>query len=288
VPMNNSRSNDVPGQDPELTTNGLNDADTLSFINSLIDQNSELASKLQQIDTIRKRAEHQSETARAEAEKIISEAKQIAEQSAQEKVSTAQRKAQEIIRAAEEQASRIISEAKQKAEAVEWQARQIVNELKEKTEKEALLIRQEAQRLSEGLPEETSEMNPDNSPPSPESMESKQVSLPSGEEEETSGLYNGVVELMLPPPLAPTRLLKFGRQLRRNRQIRVEGLNGSLKQGIRIRLFLRTRIPLVQILDAIPDVEKVSCELRKADAAHHPRQTRDELSIKSMLIRLKK
>ena len=67
-------------QDPELTNNSLNDADTLSFINSLIDQNSELAFKLQQVDALKKLAEDQSETARAEAEKIISEAKQIIEQ----------------------------------------------------------------------------------------------------------------------------------------------------------------------------------------------------------------
>ena len=297
MPIINSGSNDIPGEDPELTTNGLNDSDTFSFINSLIDQNSYLASKLEQIDTLMKRAAEQSETARAEGERIISEAKQTAEQSAQEKVSTAQQKAQEIIRAAEERASRIISEAKQMAEAVEWQARQIVNELKEKTEKEALLIRQEAEQLqlktgplSGGQPIKTSEVNPKKS--AQESTEAKQA-LPLsrdevGDKEETSGLYDGAVELTLPPPLAATRLIKFGRQLRRNRQIRVEGLSGSLKQGIRIRLFLRNRIPLVKILEAIQDVETVSCELHKADAAHNPLQTRDELGIKSILVRIKK
>jgi cell division septum initiation protein DivIVA len=147
VPMINSQSNDVPGQDPELPANGLNNADILSFISSLIDQNSDLVRKFEQIDVLMKLAEGQVETARAEAEKIITEAKQTAEQTSQEKVSTAQQKAQELIRAAEEQASRIISEAKQKAEGVEWQARQILNAAKEKAEKETLLIRQEAQQL---------------------------------------------------------------------------------------------------------------------------------------------
>ena len=297
MPMTNSGSNDIPGEDHESTTNGLNDSDTLSFINSLIEQNSELAGKIQQIDTLMKRASEQVEIARAESDKIISKAQQIAEQSAQEKVSTAQQKAQEILRKAEEQANRIISEAKQKAEAVALQARQIVNEVKEKAEKEALLITQEAKQLqleteplSESHPREGSEINPKKS--AQESAEAKQALLPSGEEggdkEETSGLYDGAVELTLPPPLAPTRLLKFGRQLRRNRQIKVEGLKGSLKKGIRIRLFLRNRIPLVKILEAIPDVETVSCELHKADAAHNSLQTRDELGIKNILVRIKK
>ena len=295
----NSQSNNVPGQDPELITNGLDDADILSFINSLIDQNSDLAGKLEQIDTLMKLAEEQTGTARAEAGRIIAEAKQMAEQSAQEKVSTARQKAQEIIRAAEEHASRIISEARQKAEAAELQARQILNAAKGKTEKEALLIRQEAQQLrlkakplSVGQPKETSEANPEKSHSNPEVMEVKQALLPSGREdedkEETPELYDGTVELVIPPPIAPTRLLKFGRQLRHTRQIRVVGLKGSLSQGIRIRLFLRTRIPLLKLLEAIPEVEKVSGELKKADAAHNPAQTRDELSAKSILVRIKK
>ena len=59
MPIMNGQSNDVPGQDPELITNGLDDADMLSFINSLIDQNSDLAGKLEQIDTLMKLAEEQ-------------------------------------------------------------------------------------------------------------------------------------------------------------------------------------------------------------------------------------
>lgn len=294
-----SQSNDAPGQDPELIMNDLGNPDILSFINSLIDQNSDLAGKLEQIDTLMKLAEEQAGTARAEAGRIIAEAKQISEQSAQEKVSTAQQKAQEIIRAAEEQASRIISEARQKAEAAEWQARQILNAAKEKAEKEALLIRQEAQQLrlkarplSESQPKETSQASPGKSHSNPEVMEVKQALLPSAHEgedkEETPELYDGTVELLIPPPIAPTRLLKFGRQLRHTRQIRVVGLKGSLTQGITIRLFLRTRIPLFKVLEAIPEVEKVSGELKKANDVHNHAQTRDELSAKSILVRIKK
>jgi cell division septum initiation protein DivIVA len=294
-----SEANDTPRQAPKLITNDLDQADVFLFISSLIDQNSDLARKLEQIDTLMKLTQEQVETARAEAGRIITEAKQIAEQSAQEKVSIAQQQAQEIIKAAEEQANRIISEAKQKAEAVKWQARGIMNAAKEKAEKEALLIRQEAAQLpvkSKPLPEgelkETSEIGPQKSHSGPASIEIRQaVPLPSQEgrdKEKSSALYDGNVELVIPPPIAPGRLLKLGRQLRHTRQIRVLSLKGSLVQGVRIKLFLRARIPLLNILKAIPDVEKVSGGPSKANETLHTRQISDELSSKNIVVVLKR
>jgi cell division septum initiation protein DivIVA len=292
-------ANYSPRQDPKLITNDLDQADVFLFISSLIDQNSDLAGKLEQIDTLMKLAQEQAEMARAEAGRIIAEAKQIAERSAQEKVSIAQQQAQEIIKAAEEQADRIISEAKQKAEAVKWQARGIINAAKEKAEKEALLIRQEAEQLPvksnpllEGELKETSETGPRKSHSGSGIIEIRQaVPLPGQEgrdKEKSSALYDGNVELVLPPPVAPDRLLKLGRQLRHNRQIRVLSLKGSLLQGVRIKLFLRARIPLLNILKAIPDVEKVSAGLSKANETLHTRQINDELSSKNIVVVLKR
>jgi cell division septum initiation protein DivIVA len=294
-----SKANDTPRQDPKLVTNDLDQADVFLFISSLIDQNSDLASKLEQIDTLMKLAEEQAETARAEAERIIAEAKQIAEQSAQEKVSIAQQQAQGIIKAAEEQANRIIAEARQKAEAAKWQAQEIINAAKEKAEKEALLIRQEAEQLrvksktlSEGELKETSGTGSKKSPSDSGSIEVRQAVPLSGQEgkdkDRSSALYDGNVELVIPPPIAPDRLLKLGRQLIHTPQIRVLSLKGSLVQGIRIKLFLRARIPLLNILKAIPEVEKVSGGLKKANETHHIRQISDELSSKSIVVVLKR
>lgn len=299
MPGMNGWSYDAPGQEPKLITNGLDEADILSFISSLIDQNSDLASKLEQIDTLMKLAEEQAETARAEAERIITEAKQIAERSAQEKVSIAQQQAQGIIKAAEEQANRIIAEVRQKAEAAKWQAQEIINAAKEKAEKEALLIRQEAEQLrvksktlSEGELKETSETGPKKSHSDSGSIEVRQAVPLSGQEgkdkDKNSALYDGNVELVIPPPIAPDRLLKLGRQLRHTPQIRALSLKGSLVQGVRIKLFLRARIPLLNILKAIPEVEKVSGGLKKANETHHTRQISDELSSKSIVVVLKR
>jgi vacuolar-type H+-ATPase subunit H len=264
--MSGEASN-TPRQDPQLITNDLDQADVLIFISSLIDQNSDLAGKLERIDTLMKLAEEQVETTRAEAGRIITEAKQIAEQSAQEKVSIAQQQAQEIIKAAEEQARNIIAEARLKAETA-------------------------SKPLSEDKLKETSGRDPKKSHSNPGDVEVKQTVPLSGQEgaNEEGGLelYDGTVELVIPPPIAPDRLLKLGRQLRHTRQIRVLNLKGSLVQGIRIRLLLRTPVPLIEILEAIPEVDKVSGDLKKANETNNPPQTRDELSAKSILVRIKK
>jgi vacuolar-type H+-ATPase subunit H len=298
LPTMNDPSNN-PSQDFELIRSKLGDPDVLSFINSLIDQNSNLASKLEQIDALKKLAEEQVGIARAEVERIIEEAKQIAEKNAQEKLSVAQQQAQEIVRAAEEQASTIISEAKQKAEAVAWQARQILSSAKEEAEKEALLIRQEAQQLqlktktpSEGHIEQTSAVNPKKSQPDPRTVEEVEQVMPTSSQEgenkqKTTGFYGGTVELVIAPPISPGPLLTFGRQLKRTKQISILGMKGSLTQGIKVRLFLRNRIPLFDVLKAIPQVEEVSGELKKASLTRNPTETREELSIRSILLRLK-
>lgn len=145
------------------------DGELMAFINSLIDQNAELAAKLENIDSLTELAEKtvieaakEAEVIRAEAEteandravekaraaaqkviakakekaeteagRIIAEAGQKAEQSLQERLSLAEQQAREIVKAAEERVSRIIAEAHEKAE------------------QEALLIKKEAeQRLA--------------------------------------------------------------------------------------------------------------------------------------------
>jgi hypothetical protein len=59
-------------------------------------------------------------------------------------------------------------------------------------------------------------------------------------------------------------------------------------QGVRIRLLLRTPVPLIEILEAIPEVAKVSGERKKANETYNPRQTRDELSVRSIMVGLKR
>jgi F0F1-type ATP synthase membrane subunit b/b' len=117
------------------------DPDTLHFISSLIDQNSELASKLKHVESLLKiatqsvnEAKRQLATAKAEAERIIAEANQTAAEVAKEKLSSATQLAQQIVeeaegvqRRAEVDSKRMISEVKQVDEAAKKQAEEIMN-----------------------------------------------------------------------------------------------------------------------------------------------------------------
>jgi len=92
---------------------GLND-DISAFINSLIDQNSELVNKLEHIDSLKKLADKTVLEARREAESIKVEA----EEKAAEIITGAEKKART-------EARKIINKAKKKAEE---EARSIIKE----------------------------------------------------------------------------------------------------------------------------------------------------------------
>src|SRR4030042_2636610 len=94
------RAKDPYEQNLSLFGNGLDESDVLLFINSLMEQNSELAGKLEQAESLIKLAlkgasdaAQQVESARAEADKIIDEAERIAECNAREKISSAEQQA---------------------------------------------------------------------------------------------------------------------------------------------------------------------------------------------------
>ena len=168
------------GQEGELT----------AFVNSLIEQNAELAGKLESIDSLMELAEktvieagREAEGIRAEAETeanaraaaIVARAVEKAKAAAQKVVARAKEKA-------EAEARRIIAEAGQKAEqslqerlslaeqqaqeitkAAEEEGSRIIAEAREKAEEEALLIKKEAEQLlasSKKMEECPAERNP--------------------------------------------------------------------------------------------------------------------------------
>ena len=150
------------------------DGELAAFINSLIEQNAELAGKLESIDSLMELAEKTVIEAGREAEGIRAEAETEANARAAAIVARAVEKAraaaQKVIARAKEQAEaearRIIAEAGQKAEqslqerlslaeqqaqeimkAAEEEGSRILAEAQEKAEEEALLIKKEAEQL---------------------------------------------------------------------------------------------------------------------------------------------
>lgn len=101
-------------------------------------------------------------------------------------------------------------------------------------------------------------------------IESKQVAPPALSEttrpDETIGekeltLYQGELELAIPPPIDATELLQFERRLRNSVPLRILGTDGSPSKGSLIIVFLGEPQPLVHSLKQIPEVKDVAEEL---------------------------
>lgn len=185
MPINDDLVKKSKLQEFVLPSDGL-DGELMAFINSLIDQNSELAGKLEHLDSLKELAEKTVIEARKEAEEIKVEAEREAKARADAIVARAIEKtraaAQKVIARAKEkaeaEAQRIIAEARQKAEQsfqerlslAEKQAQEIIKAAEEKgsliiaealnkAEAEALRIRKQAEQLRESS-QKTDERQP--------------------------------------------------------------------------------------------------------------------------------
>ncbi len=296
------------------------DGELMAFIDSLIEQNAELAGKLESIDSLMELAEKtvieagkEAEGIRAEAEReasarsaaIVARAVEKAKAAAQKVVARAKEKA-------EAEGQKIIAEAHQKAEqqaqeitkAAEEEGSQIIAEAREKAEEEALLIKKEAEQLlasSKKVEECPAVKNPwdvpdeifwqyqvvqktkaismkkEEVPPEPpvpnaavsvapaeKPVEQPSLSKEEGDKKESPASYDDTVELALPPPVALDRILQLHKHLKKDSRVKVVALSGSLDKGVRIKLLVQSHTPLLSMLAALPEVEKVTDELIEA------------------------
>jgi F-type H+-transporting ATPase subunit b len=313
------------------------DGGLMAFINSLIDQNAELAGKLENIDSLTELAENtvieagkEAETIRAEAEReanaraaaivaravekakaaaqkiiarakekagaeaqrIIAEAGQKAEQSSQEKLSLAEQQAQEIMKAAEEKGSQIITEALKKVEEaqnIRKEAEQL-RKLSPKTDEcqrknpwdvpdklfMEQLVAQETKTVSAAENKSPEPPVPNDAlSTAPTASVEKPVEQPTHSKEEdkkeSPASYDDVVDLALIPPLSLDQMLKLHKHLKRNSRVKVVELKGSLDKGVTIRILVQAHTPILNMLAALPEVEKVSdepVEVGKTSSAH--------------------
>ncbi len=259
----------------------------------------------QQAQDIIKAAEEKAEAIKApakeEGDSILAEAKQkseAAELKAQEMMIEVAEKAESIKALAEEEASRIVAEAEQKAEhlAEAWAAkaedegRGII----EAATKRAAI---EAQRTKQVVEETRLRSN---------NLEEGQLSekfdrlcdlllsgaagaglmMAQGDGNGKNGpaLYHGTVEVDILPPVASDRVMKLHKYLSKTPQIRILDLQGSAGSGIRFKLFLRTDMPLLDMLKALPEVEKVSDGTKQADRSHLPQHRKGEPAVSRIVV----
>jgi len=90
--------------------------------------------------------------------------------------------------------------------------------------------------------------------------------------EEAPSLFNGTVELALPPPISLEQMLRIHKYLKETPQMAVLNLGGSVDKGITIRLELDEPVPLLSLIGGMPGVGKVSEELPSAESVVPGRQ----------------
>lgn len=107
-----------------------------------------------------------------------------------------------------------------------------------------------------GPPSEGEEPEPavdgDTEPPQPEGQP---------QEGSDESLFDGTVELALPPPVALDRMLQLHKHLKETPHVDVLNLGGSVDNGITIRILVDSPLPLLKILQELPEADHVAEEL---------------------------
>jgi vacuolar-type H+-ATPase subunit H len=271
-------------QEIKPLTEGLTESDILLFISSLIDNNSELAGKIEHIDSLIRLAQErvmeaarQAETAQSESRRIIAEAKKTAEKIIRDKVLRAEQQARDIIKAAEAKAEAIKISAQEESNRIAYEAKHNIEEAKRYAQE--IINTAEAKAREVEFPAELedstifSEMNA-------EAITENQVEPLLSEEaadgQESAALYKGAIILEITPPVAMGSirgLVGHLRYLRDINQLRVLSTEHTSSHGIRIRLLLRTPIPMLKILKSLPEVDKVSVDIRNAPGVYPAQDT---------------
>ena len=213
--------------------------DVSAVISSLIAQNAELIRKLQQKGSLyRGKAVLDAHNAEEET-KAEAEAVKPSNEAIQEGYL--------IIQKAEEKAESIIEEARGQAKTILAQARQ-------KAEQQAPEIVEAAKDTAEA-----------------------QLTPQKNTAVDSAVLYDGVVEVLLPPPIVLGNVLKLKRHLKAKIRTKTVSVGVSRCDGVCLKLRLPQPTPLVKVIKALPEVREVSAERLIIMKAETSRKIADNL-----------
>ena len=200
--------------------------------------------------------------AEQKAKQVVGAASNVAKSEASGVVAEAHKKASEIIEEAvvtvakmraeaEETASLIADEARQKGEEnarqiiteAEHQASEIIAQAKQKAESNSTRILSEAESKVSHIIEQAGFKNRE---------------IRGNENAESSKLYEGVVELALDPPVNVSTMCALHKQLKQNPNVDVLNTKGSVDEGLKIRMLIRTPIPLLEFIKGLSAVKYAS------------------------------
>jgi vacuolar-type H+-ATPase subunit H len=238
--------------------------------------------------------------AERKANKIIAEAKEKAEDLVNARTASAEKEAQSMLEAARAKAEEEAHLIKQKSEQMLKRSRRIAeDEIKEKLKKvyQGLLSSLEEIEETTVIPTEVSK-DTEQVKPEPivhlkaerKTKESqKQPPLP--EEKEVKGspdIYEGIVELVMPPPVSLDLMLQLHKHLRNMPNIEVSSLGVSADKSIAIRVSLENPTPLRKMLEDLPEVEATAEAPRDAEVLPSTKKTGETALVRRIIVTTRK
>lgn len=268
----------------------------------------------QRVQDIIKDAEGKAEVIKADANskaiRIISEATEKAEELANARAESAEKEAQHIITEAREKAEHEALLIKQKSEQLLKKSKKIAeSEIKEKLKKVYQGLLSNLEGIDETTIMPSIEEIEDTKLPEHEAgaaaiaeatiMSEELIGQPSlSRKEKTpiekaapeiSTFYDGIVELIIPPPLGLDRMLQLHKHLRNIPNAKVLNLGVASDKSITIRVQLGGPTPLLDILAELPEVEKaLEAQQEGTEMIGTTRKTGDKTPVKRILINTKK
>ena len=100
-------------------------------------------------------------------------------------------------------------------------------------------------------------------------------------------LYEGDVELNIPPPVALDRLLQLHKNLKQIPEIKVTNLHRSSDKGLRIELELSEPVPLLAMLKDFPEVQEVCDAPGQAVSAGKGRWSKARAALNRITVSVK-
>jgi vacuolar-type H+-ATPase subunit H len=259
----------------------------------------------QQAQDILRAAEEKAEliktNADQEANKTISEAREKAENLVNEGVASAEKEAQSILEKARAKAEEESLLIKQKSEQLLRRSKRISEgEIKEKLKKvyQGLISSLEDIDETTVIPiEEEKQAEP--AKPEPivhakaerTTKETRKQPAPSEdivEAKESTAIYEGIVELVIPPPLGLDRMLQLHKHLRNIPDIEVLNLGVSADKSITIRVKLENPTPLRSILEGLAEVGTIEESPQNAEMTTSTKKPGEKIPIKRIIVTTKK
>ena len=155
---------------------------------------------------------------------------------------------------------------------------------------------------SENLPEQPNPSSDGNAGPAAVDSAPTEESAPESPADETTdqphptdlpatasedGLFEGTVELALPPPVALDRMLQIHKHLKETPSIDVLNLGGSVDNGITIRILLDAPLPLLTILNDLPEADEAVEEMSDTKGTVPSRKSDPQDRVRRVIITAK-